>query len=217
MAACAAALKDLETRNDGAFVDTEFMLDEPARVAFDVLADAFEQVAASSRIWDITTEEFTDRRVTRSAASRNLERTLVRFAVSDDPILQTPSKVLVLANANGPAIFLYPGFLFMLADRQIALIDLREVQLTHEQVRFVETEPVPPDAAVIDHTWAFCNKDGSRDRRFANNYQIPIVRYGRITIRSTTGVNEEYQVSRAEAAYRFAALFADYQKNSSPF
>jgi|JI10StandDraft_1071094.scaffolds.fasta_scaffold343359_2 hypothetical protein len=209
--ACTAALNDLEVRRDGAFVDAEFMLADAARAAFNALAEAFEQVAASSRIWDITTEEFTDRRATRSAAGRELDRVVVRFAISRDPILQTESKVLVLANANGPAMFLYPGFLLMLTDRQIALVDLREVKLRYEPVRFVEAEALPPDAVVVDYTWAWCNKDGTRDRRFANNYQVPVVRYGRITIRSATGVNEEYQISRDEAAQRFVALFVEYQ------
>jgi hypothetical protein len=206
-----AALKDLEARHDGAFIDTEFALDQPTRAAFDQVADAFEQLALCHQIWDITTEEFTDRRVTRSAASRTLERKAVRFSISEDPVLQTESKVLSLQNANGADLLVYPGFLLMTARKDLALIDLREARLSYNQVRFVETEQLPADATVVDHTWAKCNKDGSPDRRFANNYRIPVAGYGRITICTAAGVNEEYQFSNAEKAERFAELFADYQ------
>lgn len=44
--------------------------------------------------------------------------------------------------------------------------------------RFIETETVPGDAKVIDHTWNHPNKKGGGpDRRFSNNYQIPVCLY----------------------------------------
>ena len=206
-----AELKSQEERAGGAFIDAEFALDDATRETFGKLSEAFEGLTSCARIWDIVTEQYSDRRVTRSSASRSLERVGVKFSVSEDEVLQTEAKVLRLQNANGADLLLYPGFLMMVGAGDMALIDLRDIRLACRQVRFVETEPVPPDAVVVDQTWAKVNKDGSPDRRFANNYRIPVAGYGGMTLKTDDGLNEEYQFSNAEKAQRFAEVFTDYQ------
>ena len=126
-------------------------------------------------------------------------------------MLQTREMVLQFENANGIDLLVYPGFVFMQSEGDLALIDLREVRVTYSQLRFIEDESVPPDAVVVDYTWAKCNKDGSPDRRFANNYQIPVACYGKLTLESPSGLREEYQCSNAETAERLVKTLADYQ------
>lgn len=115
-------------------------------------------------------------------------------------------------NANGEEIMIYPGVVIMpRADGAFALIDLREVKLEFNAVRFVEDENVPSDAKIVDQTWAKVNKDGSPDRRFASNYAIPVCLYGGLTFTSPGGVLEEYQFSDAMAAAEFTDAFHAYQ------
>ena len=101
------------------------------------------------------------------------------------------------------------------ADGAFALIDLRDLQLEFNAVNFIEDEAVPPDANVVGSTWAKVNKDGSRDLRFRDNYQIPVCLYGRLLFTSAGGVEEEYQFSNAEAAGNFARAFEAYQGSLS--
>jgi hypothetical protein len=55
----------------------------------------------------------------------------------------------------------------------------------------------------VGQTWAKANKDGSRDRRFANNYQIPLVLYAYLTLKSESGLWEEFQFSNPDRVERF--------------
>ena len=55
--------------------------------------------------------------------------------------------------------------------------------------RFIESERVPQDAEIIDYTWKFTNKDGSRDLRFSNNRKYPICKYGELTLKSPNGIH----------------------------
>ena len=57
---------------------------------------------------------------------------------------------------------------------------------------------------VIGKTWAKANKDGSRDRRFADNYEIPIAQYGAIALKSGSGLWEEFQFSNLQKLLNFA-------------
>jgi len=64
---------------------------------------------------------------------------------------------------------------------------------------------------LIGYTWKKANKDGSPDRRFANNYQIPILAYGGIRLTSKSGLNEEYLISNAATAQGFAQAWAAFK------
>jgi hypothetical protein len=115
-------------------------------------------------------------------------------------------------NINGEDILIYPGVAIMpRADGAFALIDLRELRLESEAVRFVEEDAVPNDAAVVGETWAKVNKNGTPDLRFRDNYRIPICLYGRLLFTSPAGVEEEYQFSNAEAAGNFSRAFDAYK------
>ena len=97
------------------------------------------------------------------------------------------------------------------AKGNFGIIDFKELDFNFNATRFVETEGVPSDSKIIDKTWAKVNKDGSPDKRFKGNYEIPVVRYGTIHLRTQTGLNEEYEFSNYEACAKFAHDFSDYQ------
>ena len=96
--------------------------------------------------------------------------------------------------------------------KDFALIDVRELQIRFSQSNFIEEEGVPDDSEVIGQTWKKANKDGSRDRRFAGNYQIPVARYAEIELRSPTGLYEVYQFSSYSRTIAFAQALTEYQK-----
>ena len=63
-----------------------------------------------------------------------------------------------------------------------------DLQMSCGNSRFIETSGVPHDARVVDQTWRFPNKKGGPDRRFSNNYQIPVCLYDEMFWASTSGV-----------------------------
>jgi hypothetical protein len=77
--------------------------------------------------------------------------------------------------------------------------------------RFIENETVPPDAEVVGHAWHKSNKDGSSDRRFAQNFQIPIALYGEIRFKTRNGVEEAYNASRCGSALAFGHAISNFQ------
>ena len=63
------------------------------------------------------------------------------------------------------------------------------------KVRFIEEESLPVDAKVVDSTWRYVNNNGAPDRRFKDNYEIPIALYETLHFKSSTGLNELIQIS----------------------
>lgn len=193
-------------------INVDFAFDDAALNAFAALMRTYDDLCRSSAIWDIAASVATNQVAERTIASSTLTRIPVQFGLADSDIIDSKYQALHLANANGDDVYVYPGFVMMRSKgRDFALVDLRETQLEFRISNFIEEDGVPGDGEVIGQTWKKTNKDGSPDRRFVDNYQIPVVRYGQLWFCSSTGLHEAYMVSNCSKAETFAEAFAEYQ------
>jgi len=207
------AIEQLKEQIDNCYVKLDIEFDPDIKSKYEKVIKTFKSLASSNRIWDVTGAYDQDRRATRSAASTAVKKTDVKFGIKPLEDIKSQFDTLWMKNANGADLFFYPSFVVMYStQKKFALVGLNELNLTHGAVRFIETGTVPHDSKVIDRTWAKVNKNGSPDKRFKDNYQIPVVKYGEINLSTGTGLNEEYQFSNYEYSEDFAKAFSDYQK-----
>lgn len=200
----------LQIENSRVKVDVEF--DSEISGLYEQVVKTFKALTYSQKIWDVTGAYANDRVTTRSAASTSIKTTPVEFGIKNFEEVKSLFEPLWMKNANGADLYFYPGFIVMFSDRRkFGLIGISELEFKHDAVRYIETASVPRDAKIIDHTWAKVNKNGSPDKRFKNNYQIPVVRYGAILLMTETGVHEEYMFSNYEASESFARAFTAYR------
>ena len=88
-------------------------------------------------------------------------------------------------NVNGSDIYIYPGFITLFDDKEnFGLIELSELEINYADSKFLEEESIPSDATIIGKTWAKVNKNGTPDKRFKGNYEIPIAKYGELKFKS---------------------------------
>src|SRR5208283_2253473 len=168
------------------------------------MRDDFARLCECAAIWDIKSHQGVDQFHERTIASTKVARTCVRFSLDSCDLIQWEQKVPHLANAKCGDIFLFPGFILYRAAREaFSVIDYHDVLGDAKSVPFHEEDGVPADSKVIGQTWAKANKDGSRDRRFADNYQIPIAQYGYVILKSEGGLWEEFQFSSPERLMSF--------------
>lgn len=196
---------------DATHIDITFQTGDQAMRAYGGLVRAYDLCKQCQMIWDVTADRATNRVVERTTASRRVDRRRVTFEYDDNDIIKFKGRAMRLSNANGDDLLLYPGIILIpRADGEFALMDFRDITLSSECVNFIESEHVPIDAKIVGQTWEKANKDGSPDRRFANNHQIPICEYGRLCFTSRTGLNEEFQLSNSGAALSFGHSFTAY-------
>jgi hypothetical protein len=207
-----AEISRLVSWEDKTKIAITFESSDTSQRAYAAMVRAFDMLKSSIKKWDITADKATDQFAERTLAARSVNRHPVTFDFSSTDLIQFAGRAMRFENVNGDDILLYPGVAVIpRADGAFALIDLRELQISSEYRRFHEEEDVPRDSHLDGHTWAKTNKNGSPDRRFKDNYQIPICVYGNITFHSQTGVTEEYMVSNADAAQAFAEAVKRYQ------
>jgi len=207
------AIRQTKEQIENCHVRLDIDFEPEIRAKYDRLVDAFKKLTISQKIWDVTSAHQQDRVATRSSAGTVVKKREVRFALKSLPDIKSDFEALYFQNANGADLYFYPSFIVMYSSKtSFALIGIDELRLDQSYARFVETGIVPRDTRIIAKTWAKVNKNGTPDKRFKGNYQIPVVRYGEISLSTSTGLNEEYEFSNYEATEDFGQAFGDYQQ-----
>ncbi|WP_262152668.1 DUF4236 domain-containing protein [Chryseobacterium foetidum] len=197
---------------DNSAISIDIQFDDPTKKKYERLYYAFKNLSTSHRIWDITGAHYQDRVVARSNASTLVNRREVKLGLKTLPIIKSNYEALYFQNINGADLYFYPTFVLMYTSNQnFAIIGIDELNLSITSVNFTETSAVPGDSKIVRKTWAKVNKNGTPDKRFKNNYQIPVVQYGRIYLSTSTGMNEEYQMSNFEFTKEFGEAFQEYK------
>ena len=194
-------------------INVDFALDQTTLDTFAALVRIFEELNRSVAIWDITSSVGIERARDRTVASEALTRTPVQLGLATSELIDSTYSALRFPNANGDDIDIYPGFVMTQSSSgDFALIDIREFEITFRGINFVEEDTVPADAEIVGQTWKKTNKDGTPDKRFVENYTIPLVKYGQFWISSPTGLKEAYMFSDFAKAEKFATSFVYYQR-----
>ena len=206
------ALKALAAKA-GTRIRVRTMFDQSAEAAWEALCRAHAELSKAAAFWDVTSSVSVDRFQTRSAAGHAVTRTRVKLGEAAADLVANDRPGMRINNANGGDLEIFAGFMLIREKRSsdYALLDLRKVKVDYQPTEFIEDEGVPADSRVIGHAWEKSNKDGSPDRRFANNRQIPIARYGRLTFTSSSGLFEAYMVSAEYKASAFANAWRHLQ------
>lgn len=201
-------VRQLEQRLAETFVTIKFADASQLEKSWLNCLDTFEALMRSEKTWDVTYAEAIDRAKMRTIAQTAIKRTVLTYVQRDIKIIRSDVQPIFIPNANGPDLFVYPTFLVLFKDRQrFGIFDLKEVKASLTSTNYHEEERVPRDGQVVGHTWKKANKNGTPDKRFKGNYQIPIVRYGALVLATQDGLQEGYMFSNANAFAAFAEAF----------
>ncbi len=86
-------------------------------------------------------------------------------------------------------IIFLPDKLLIIKGTKIGLVNYTDIEVNSTTTRFIEQQRVPKDTTVVGYTWKYVNKSGGPDRRFNNNPQYPICKYGELSLKSDSGLN----------------------------
>jgi|GEM_PF-1386322 hypothetical protein len=179
------------------------------------MLEAFDQIANSEGCWALKTSQGIDRVKARSMASTVVDRNVTYLARRTDSLVDTADLPLALPVQNGRSTaYFYPGFVLIvdIARSDFAIIDLKELNINYSSVSFTESERMPRDAKLVGKVWAKSNKDGSRDRRFKDNRELPVMLYGELGLKTSGGLNEAFMFSRSNPCEAFVRAVTELKR-----
>lgn len=205
-------LAEAEAAYEALFLDVDFGLDGEAHKLWHAVELAFLRLSQCAAIWDLTGSLRKRKGEGRSATDETVDRKNVSLSVEALDVIQTRYVPLRWQNANGDDLLLYPGMLVAYRDqREFSLIDMKDLVWRSSRVLFHEQESIPSDSKQVDTTWTFANKDGSRDRRYADNDPIPVMEYGRLDLTTASGLHEAYMFSNTDPVSGFIAALSAFE------
>lgn len=184
-----------------------YELEPEAERSFTQLAEAFDVLAACGGKWHIAAggavQDLTQwkRNAGASHVVKKAATTLVYALPSVVSSNLTPPSVKV----GSQTLYFLPDVVLIEHGKSFGAVGYAGLELHWQDSNFIEDGVVPFDALVIGQTWKHPNKNGGPDRRFRDNYQIPICRYEAFHLRSSSGLNELLEFSKTGVVAPFIA------------
>lgn len=192
-------------------IEIYYTMDEPQERLHKEFLSRFAEFASSRKIWQVLHEERVKGDRKYFAGASNLIRRVTVQKVSNHKLPSWFLKTNVMVPHIGlrnTGLYFFPERLVLKRGNTFAAVFYKNLEVQSTTTRFIEDGPVPSDATVVDHTWKYVNKSGGPDRRFNNNYQIPICNYSEYSFQSDAGIYETISTSRVGSMDAFAEFIS---------
>lgn len=180
-------------------------LEGDAETAYTRLAQGFDGLTGCAAKWHIEAGGAIQSLTAwkrNAGASHLVKRKATTLAYSLPPVIKSNVTPPAL-HVGKQVMFFMPDIVLVQHGSRVGAVNYADLNIRWQDSRFIETERVPSDAKVVDHTWKHPNKNGGPDRRFKDNRQIPICLYETMHFTSGSGVNELVEFSRTGVAVAF--------------
>lgn len=167
---------------------------------------SFSKLAKTKNLWRLKSKVTVGDWKRNAGSNSALIRHHAQIGKHNPNLLKTNVEVWGI-DAGSIKLYLLPDRFFIFQDGVYSAVSYSEVQTSLEELEYVEQESLPNDAAIIGQTWKYIRRDGGPDRRFNNNRQLPIVKYGMVAISSPNFI-AYLIVSSFEIASSFTKSFA---------
>lgn len=184
-------------------VSVEYDCDEYGNRRIQMMNEAMNFLSNNKVVWQVNTIQANSSRKTHAGAAHSVGRKAVKFLKKKPYFLKTDATCYYI-KLTEDQLYILPDRLIVKGKKGWGAVDYSELRINTGNVIFIEDGATPRDATIVGHTWQYVNKDGSRDKRFKNNRQLPRCNYGNINFVSNTGLNIMIYVSNIENAKQFA-------------
>jgi len=190
--------KDVERKT----VTISYELDKEIKNSFEKMNKGFEELNENDSLWRIETQQKTDDWKRNSGASSLVNRKLISIFNELPPFLD--SNIIPYGfKVDNKSYYFFPDRILIYQKKEVGSVVYNELKVNNSITRFIESENVPKDSEIVGNTWRYLNKDGSPDKRFNNNHQIPIVLYSEIDLQTSSGINLKFQTSNKKSGEIF--------------
>ena len=178
-------------------IPMEYDFDEDSKTAYEQLNSIWMSMNANKKFWQIITAAQIQNSKAHGGAKTSVTR-IPSKAINNVPyFLKTNIKPFGL-QLKKKQLFFLPDKLLVIDGRKVGALNYSAINLKLGKTNFIESEAVPADAKVVRQTWLKVNKDGSPDKRYKGNRQVPVCEYGEVIIQSGTSLYVELMCSNSQ-------------------
>ncbi len=165
----------LKTKKTKVFVGYE--LDEAIKRKLAQIAAAFQTLRKSCKVWRYEVQAREGAMDWKYNAGSLFSVAKLPAAIFNRPIPNIETNIKVLGvTFDDKALYFLPEKLLVIEGPSVDYVDYQNLRVTDDHLEYVEPDGrLYSDSQVVAKRWRFINKDGSRDKRFKGNVELPVV------------------------------------------
>lgn len=188
--------------NKRKLLELNYSLDDGADRQYKNLFGALKNVHSSNKVWRIMAQGDTNDWKRNAGAGSLVKRVPANLICMPPKFMDINIEVFQLV-CNGYSLCFLPDVVLIYEGKRVGAISYDNLIIEIGTTSFIESEVVPSDSKRISTTWKYVNKNGTPDRRFSNNKQLPILLYGELYLKSSSGLNLLFHTSNDSVPHGF--------------
>ena len=188
-----------------------FELDDDLKNIYEKLYNSIEELSSSKKISNVHKSTSVHNSKYHAGAGQLIDRNDVSIKFKNPKFLNSNIDIPCMP-AGKESLYFLPTTLLVAVDGVVGAVPYELLKFEASTVRFIEDSKPVSDANIVDTTWEKVNKDGSPDRRFANNRQLPVVQYNKLKLNSSSGLNEMFYISKDGVLNGFTKNLGEIRK-----
>ncbi|MBA3926054.1 DUF4236 domain-containing protein [Listeria rustica] len=176
-------------------ITLDYTFDEEAKKSYSSLCEIWMSLNENKKFWQTISENQLNQKIS-GGASRGVSRIPSKAITKTPYFIKTNIKLFGL-QLRKQKLFFLPDKLLVVSGRKVGALNYSDIRMALGTTNFVETDPVPKDAHILGNTWLKVNKNGSPDKRFKDNRQVPVCEYGAVQIESGNALHVELLCSNS--------------------
>lgn len=192
------------------FLLLQYCVDSESELLIRRRKEALSYLNACSKLWRIAGYEHVVYARVNAGANRNVQRCAVKLRYKSLPYymrMNYDNNCCYQLKSRGGKYFFLPDRLLLKKGSKFTQISYETIKIGIVETPIVEMETVPQDAKILYSTWQNVNIDGTPDRRFSYNREIPVCEYAEIRITGYSGLIIPLLVSNVKKAVKFKELY----------
>lgn len=193
----------------------KYDLDKDASLKWEKYLEIINILKSSKKIWIVESSKLNLNIKYNAGASRNILRSVARVK-RIKPKHNTGFKVKtnitsVVIKSNKYSLLFLPSNIIVKNGVRYTAYSYDQLMVYSSTTNFIESNIVPRDAEIIRYTWQYVNKNGTADKRFNNNRQLPVCRYGLLHFTGWQEISIELHTSNKIVAENVGNIYKHYK------
>lgn len=174
-----------------------YKLEPIAEERYKALVDAIDRLATARKLWFVKAQgDITNlhawKKNSGASALVDSKETSVSYALPKGVASNVTPPMIAI---DGKNCYFFPDCILVEENKRFGAVRYETIRTAIREQRMI-MDAAPADATVVGQTWKYVNKNGSPDRRFKDNRQLPICLFEEIGMVSEGGFKGLLQVSK---------------------
>lgn len=191
-----------------------FELDSEAELEWKKLTEIIYGMRDSKKLWLVETASYNANTKVHAGAYRNISRgdatvRLIKAKRGTGLRVKADVATALIKSKKCKILFIPSGILVKKGSKYVAY-SYEQINLYASTTNFIEHGSIARDAEVVRRTWQYVNKNGTADKRYNNNKQLPVCLYGTLDIRGNN-LDVELQTSNKTVTKNVGSAYQHYK------